>query len=253
MDLRRLLFHLNGLYLGLLCFALPPGVSAEPAVISPPAGRIPAVHLGPKTLDPAEEGVGRTIPDLVLHDIDEGHRRLHDLSGRRGMVVAVRDPDCPVSRRYAARFTQLSRQFVGEGFRFVFIYPSEALTPDRRRQDADILDIDGTYVGRGSFALAESLGVKSTGDVFVLDAAHRLRFRGAVDDQYGLGYTKDFPTAHYLRNALDALINDRPVSVPATSAPGCYIDADPAKDHAFPPLQDGHMLSLSGGSGRPAG
>jgi hypothetical protein len=197
--------------------------------------------------------VGRTIPDLVVHGIDERHRRLYDLGGSRGMIVVIRDPDCPVSRRYAARITRLARQFLGQGFRFVFIYPSEALNPVQRRQDADILDIEGTYVGRGSFALAESLGVRSTGDVFVLDAAHRLRFRGAVDDQYGLGYTKDFPTAHYLRNALDALVRGHPVPVPATSAPGCYIDADPAKDNAFPPLQDGHMLSRSADGGRPAG
>ena len=43
------------------------------------------------------------------------------------------------------------------------------------------------------------------GDVFVLDAQQRLRFRGAVDNQYGIGYTRQFASQQLLRNALDAL------------------------------------------------
>ena len=81
------------------------------------------------------------------------------------------------------------------------------------------------------------------GEVFVLDTGHRLRFRGAVDDQYGLGYTKDVATRHYLRHALDALIEGEPVQTPATSAPGCVIDADPEKDRLFQPVADGQMIS----------
>lgn len=91
--------------------------------------------------------------------------------------------------------------------------------------------------------MADELGVKSAGDVFVLDNEHRVRYRGAVDNQYGLGYTRDVPTRHYLRNALDALKEGRKIVTPATAAPGCYIDADPAKDQLIWPLPAGQMLS----------
>mgnify|MGYP000582630859 CR=1 FL=1 len=131
----------------------------------------------------------------------------------------------------------------GNDFHFVFIYPSVDLTTEERANDAQMFGPHGVYAERGSFALAELLGVTSTGDVFVLDREHRLSYRGAVDDQYGLGYTRDVPTAHYLRNALDDLRESRPVRVPATSAPGCYIDADPAKDRLIPSMPGGHLLS----------
>ncbi len=110
-------------------------------------------------------------------------------------------------------------------------------------EDARRLAIPGVYVDRGSFALAEALGVKSTGDVFVLDSEYRLRYRGAVDDQFGLGYTRDFPSRHFLRNALDALRDGDEIETPATAAPGCYIDADPAKDRLFQNLPGGQMVS----------
>lgn len=217
-------------------------VKDDPIDISPPSGRIPSVYLGPRMLDPVEHRIGQAIDNHELTGIDGAVRRLHKASGERGTVVVVRDPECPVSQRYGPRIKRLATQFA-DGFGFVFIYPNVDLSAEQRAQDAGSLGVDGTYTQRGSFTLAESLGVNSTGDVFVLDAQHRLRYRGAVDDQYGLGYTRDFPTAHYLRNALDDLSAGRPVSTPATSAPGCYIDADHAKDQLLPQVPGDHLLS----------
>jgi len=78
--------------------------------------------------------------------------------------------------------------------------------------------------------------VVSTGDAFLLDADNKLIYRGAIDDQYGFSYTRDAPTHNYLRNAMDDLLQGRPIKVQATSAPGCVIDADPAKDRLFPDI-----------------
>ena len=226
----------------LLLITSTPLGAAELEEISPPAGRTPAVSLGPRELDPVTQRIGRTIPDTELMGIDGRVHRLHETTGRLGTVVVVRDPECPVSRRYGPRIKRLAGTYA-EDFHFVFIYPSVDLTASQRADDARMFGLKGLYADRGSFALAELLGVTSTGDVFVLDRAHRLSYRGAVDDQYGLGYTRDLPTAHYLRNALDDLRQSRPVRVPATSAPGCYIDADPAKDRLMPAVPGGHLLS----------
>ena len=217
--------------------------SADHAAISPPPGRVPAIWLGPQELDPLQVGIGRQIPGLEVRSIDGRSHRLHRVPGRRGTVIVVRDPGCPVSQRYRPRISALARQFGEQGFEFVFIYPNDKLSDEERAEDARRLAIPGVYVDRGSFALAEALGVKSTGDVFVLDSEYRLRYRGAVDDQYGLGYTRDFPSRHYLRNALHALRNGDEIETPATAAPGCYIDADPAKDRLFQDLPGGQMIS----------
>jgi len=127
-----------------------------------------------------------------------------DYMGRRGTVIVVSDPGCPVLRRYGSRISKLARSFSADGYGFVFIYPNEELKTEQRTQDAE----------------------------------HRLRYRGAVDDQYGLGYTRDFPSQHYLRNALESLQQGREVETP-----GCYIDADPAKDRLLPQLPGGEMFS----------
>jgi hypothetical protein len=206
-------------------------------------GREATVYLGPEELAPEEAAIGKRIPDVTLGLIGGGESGLYAGAGSRGTVVVVRDPECPVSRRYGPRIAKLARRFGSAGFGFVFIYLNEELDAARLREDAQALGVSGTFAARGSFALADALGVKSTGEVFVLDAGHRLRFRGAVDDQYGLGYTKDVATRHYLRHALEALLEGEPVQTPATSAPGCVIDADPEKDRLFQPAVDGQMIS----------
>jgi hypothetical protein len=178
-----------------------------------------------------------------LAGIDGNPHRLYERNSTHGTVVVVRDPACPVSRRYGPRIAELAEHFGQRGFAFVFIYPSVDLNHAQRVSDARTLGIDGIYAERGSFALAEYLGVKSTGDVFVLDRERRIRYRGAIDDQFGLGYTRDAPTSHYLRNALEDVHADRPVRIPATAAPGCYVDADPAFDLQMPQLPAGHLLS----------
>ena len=227
----------------LLLLGLSAASLAESGPISPPADRVPAVWLGPQVLEPGEAGVGRQIPDMPVRGIDGRFHSLYLANGRRGTVVVVRDPDCPVSRSYGPRISRLAKHYSKTGFGFLFIYPSETLDSDQRRKDRQTLDVPGIFVDKGSFAVAEALGVKSTGDVFVLDADFRVQYRGAVDDQYGLGYTRDIPTHHYLRNALDAIANGREITTPATAAPGCFIDADPAKDGLIESLPAGQMLS----------
>lgn len=198
--------------------------------------------LGPEIFEPEEAGIGKVIDDIPFERLDRKKSSLRAMAGEKGTVVVVRDPECPVSTRYGPRVANMARAYTAEGFRFIFIYLNNNVASKALRDDARALQAPGVKVGKGSFKLAEVLGVKSTGDVFVLDSRRRLIYRGAVDDQYGFGYTQDTPTHNYLRNALDALLYGRPVAEPATLAPGCIIDADPAKDELFP-IPPGGALS----------
>lgn len=192
--------------------------------------RVPSGHVSPEILDPEKHGIGKAISDVLLESLFGGYASLQDSRGDVGTVIVVRDPECPVSRAYGPRQAQMARDYQARGFNFVVLYLNEELSQLDLVRDASGFDGPALFVKGGQEKLAAQLGVSSTGDVFVLDARQRLRYRGAVDDQYGIGYTRDFATRRLLRNALDALFRGEPVAIPATSAPGCFIDADPAKD-----------------------
>ena len=84
--------------------------------------------------------------------------------------------------------------------------------------------------------LVQQLAATTTTEVFLLDAARTLVYRGALNDQYGLGYTKENPQHHYLRDALTAMLRGEPAELVATSAPGCALDLPSPKVVASTPV-----------------
>lgn len=210
--------------------------------IEPPSDRIPAQWLGPQPMNLQKAKIGQQMSDVRLTRLFGGYTTLHESAGPAGTVVVVRDPECPVSRAYGPRVAELSQRFAAVGFNFVILYLNESLDDLTLARDAGGFDGPAVFVTDGGFKLAEQLGVHSTGDVFVLDPQQRIRYRGAVDDQYGLGYTKELPDRHLLLDALLALLRGQEVADPAMSAPGCYIDADPATDNGFEPLSGQQLL-----------
>ena len=73
-------------------------------------------------------------------------------------------------------------------------------------------------------AITDALSASSTTEVFFLDSARTVLYRGAVDDQYGLGYQLDAPRQTFLIDAIDSLLASRPIATPATTAPGCLVE-----------------------------
>ena len=62
----------------------------------------------------------------------------------------------------------------------------------------------------------------------MLDSRRTLVYRGAVDDQYGIDYTKTEAGPPLLAAALDDLVAGRRIRTPATRAPGCELGLAPA-------------------------
>ena len=65
--------------------------------------------------------------------------------------------------------------------------------------------------------MANAYGPKATPHVFVFDAQRKLRFEGRIDNSQRESLVKTQDT----RNAIDALLADRPVAVEHTGVFGC--------------------------------
>ncbi len=133
--------------------------------------------------------------------------------GDKGLVVAIGGADCPVAQRYRPALSRLEESYRSRGIGFVSL---------------DVKSTEGA-------SFAHALEATTTSEVFLFDRARTLRYRGAIDDQYGIGYSKPAPTRSYLPDAIDALLATGEVAVEATTAPGCVLavdGADPAAPEA---------------------
>ena len=93
----------------------------------------------------------------------------------------------------------------------------------------------GRYVHDTDGKLTAALGATATTEVFVLDAARTVLYRGAIDDQYGLGYALDAPRNEIPHaRGLDEALAGKPPVIGATTAPGCALEPDAMKAKAVP-------------------
>jgi len=196
---------------------------------APPAGDGPDLDETRRPMrlaDPREHLVGRLVADLEFTDVNGRAGRLSDTPGT--IVIALRDESCPVSKRYGPRLAALEREYAGRGVTFVFINVGAPGDLDPVRTAIAQHGFGGRYAIDRDGRIARALRAGSTTEVFLLDSARTLRYRGAVDDQYGIGYNLDAPRTEHLRRALDAVLAGGEVDPAATTAPGCFLAFDPA-------------------------
>jgi mono/diheme cytochrome c family protein/thiol-disulfide isomerase/thioredoxin len=185
----------------------------------------------PQLLKGGEYGVGRMVPEMALKDLAGREVKL-GAAGSKATVVACFGASCPLSNKFAPELARLEKEFAAQKVAFVF------LNPIAGDQAADLEKYVATYgltspvVHDAEGRLAQALGAATTTDVFVLDAARTLVYRGAINDQYGLGYSKDAPLRTYLRDALAAVLCGGAPTVAATTAPGCALDLPQPADAA---------------------
>jgi peroxiredoxin/mono/diheme cytochrome c family protein len=170
-------------------------------------------------------GVGQRVDNFTLRDVASGELvSLYSFRGKRAGVLVFTGTDCPVSNLYLPRLVELARAYEEKGVVVLAInanaHESEAEVAEHARAnglDFPVLKDPGNVV-------ADQLKAERTCEALVLDGKARLRYRGAIDDQYGLGTRKDGPSQSYVAEALDAVLAGREVATTSTPVVGCPID-----------------------------
>jgi peroxiredoxin len=183
---------------------------------------------GPKEADsnlPIDRGLMQRFSNFTLKDVTSGRTTtLYGYQGRKGIVLVFLGNDCPVGNLYVPRLIELNREFRTQG---VVMLGINSNAHDAEKDVARFVRESGIDFGvlkDPGNTVADSALVERTCEVILLDGAARIRYRGAIDDQYGKGTNKGAPSHAYLRDAVTALLADKTIKVPATQVVGCLLD-----------------------------
>jgi mono/diheme cytochrome c family protein len=182
---------------------------------------------GPLLDRPGDLGVGRLVADAGGTDLAGKPCRLAALPGNRGLVVAMSGASCPISKRYLPSLVALEKELGARGLTLLVVNPMAGEDPADIRAQVAAAGLRSPYVHDKTGDLARALGARTTAEVFLLDEHRTLRYRGALDDQYGVDYSRAQPSRRFLRDAAEAMLDGRPIEVAATTAPGCELDLKP--------------------------
>ncbi|MFM9167969.1 MAG: redoxin family protein [Verrucomicrobiota bacterium] len=197
-------------------------LTPSPATTQP--AKKAAVTSGPEKLKPGEVGIGRMIDDLVFTTLDGQNLSLSGFKDKKGLVVIMTSATCPVSKRYLPSVAKLSAELKSQGLGLLLVNALGSEKPEDIRAQLSVAGISAPYVHDTDQQLSLALGARTTTEVFLLDPARTLVYRGALDDQYGINYNLDAPKHAYLRDAIAALLRGEKPAVQATAAPGCELD-----------------------------
>lgn len=137
---------------------------------------------------------------------------------------------CPVARRYVPRMLQLAADYRARGVQFIAVNVS----PDDPLEDVAQFAMEYGFtfpvVKDSTFNVVKALGVSRTPEVALLDKNFTKIYQGRVDDQYRLGGVRPEATRHDLADAVDALLEGRPVPASQVPAEGCVVTVPASED-----------------------
>jgi mono/diheme cytochrome c family protein len=216
----------------------PPPKTVQPPAAkkpTPPAAKAPATKAPvPATKAPAVAVAklyatgflpGDRVQNIAFTDIAGKPGTLLTAGGTKGTVIVSRDAECPVTQRYGPRLAEFEKEYGAKGFNFVYL----DVTPHTKAEaKADLAkyNLTSRAILDANKVVRTALRLASTAEAFVIDAAGTLRYRGSIDDQYGINVHKDAPTKTWLRDALDKVARGEEPLVTKTEAAGCMLDVD---------------------------
>ena len=204
----------------------PPSESA-PADSAAPSPAEPPVREGPKPVRPGDHGIGLRPADVAFADLAGTPQSLAKVADGRITVVAMTSTSCPLSRKYLPTLEELVNTS-GGGIAWVLVNPVATDAPAEMRAAAARFGDRVIYVHDAEGTLAAAVGAVTTTDVVVLAADRTVAYHGAIDDQYGFGYSLEAPRKRFLADALAAIRAGEEPPVSATEAPGCVLDTPAA-------------------------
>jgi len=149
-----------------------------------------ATRVAPQPVTELAANMDQPAPQLLATDLDGRAFNLRQYAAGSPVVVALTSTTCPLCRKYGPTLAGLEQKFRDQGVKFVYVVSiaTDALNDARRLREE--LGWTGPVLLDRNQELVQALQAETTTEAFLYDQELTLRYRGAVDDQYGLGYTK---------------------------------------------------------------
>lgn len=172
----------------------------------------------------AAVSVGATAKDTgSLRDLLGNGVRLADIEGDT-VVLTFLGVDCPLANLYTAKLVKMHEEYHKRGVTFVAVYANRPETLDQVATHAYEHDLPFLIVKDFNAEFADSLGVSRTPTAVVLDGKGIMKYRGRIDDQYGVASRRPKARRTELRDAVDAVLAGETVKHSEVPADGCPLN-----------------------------
>jgi len=132
--------------------------------------------------------------------------------------------DCPIANQYSPEIRRLHQLYAPRGVAFWLVHCDSEETETSVREHDRHYDLSLPVIMDLNQSLARRCQVEVVPSAAVFSARDELVYHGRIDDRFAdIGRERPQASKHDLAEALEAILDHRPVPTPTTSAVGCYI------------------------------
>ncbi len=171
--------------------------------------------------------LGTTAPDFQLKDlVSDKLISLAYFADKKAILVMFICKHCPYVKHIENELSKIGQDYANSDLGIVAISSNDASSypedsPESLKKYAESMTFKFPFCYDESQEIAKSYTAACTPDFFLFDAAKQLVYRGQLDDSRP-GNDKAV-TGKDLREAIEAVLNKRPVSVDQKPSAGCNI------------------------------
>ena len=175
--------------------------------------------------------LGSTAPmsEVKMKNVGGGERSISEVKGENGTLVIFSCNSCPWVVAWEDRIAEIGSAYEKKGFGVIVINANDPQqVPDdgfeemiKRSKDRGFAF---PYVVDTTSDVARAFGATRTPEVFLFDKGGLLVYHGAIDDN---AKNSEGVEIHYLKDALEAVLQGKEIGRKGTKALGCSIKFRP--------------------------
>jgi peroxiredoxin len=169
--------------------------------------------------------IGSKIPEFNLTGIDGKTYSLESFKKSKGLIIIFSCNHCPYVQAYEGRIKAIQSDYKDKGITVVAInsnddanYPDDSFENMKKR--AAEQNFNFIYLRDEDQSVAREFDATHTPEIFLFDEDRKLVYHGKIDDNW---QEPEKAVNHYLRNALNEMLEGKEISVPETYSIGCTI------------------------------
>ncbi len=134
-------------------------------------------------------------------------------------------PECPLCENYTKDFKDLYQEYSVKGVSFYGVFPGDYYSEERIMRYFKEYELPITPVIDLEFEMASYFQAEITPECVLVDTDGKIIYQGKLDNWLlELGRRKRTIDNYYLRDAINAHLNNNEVEVKRTKAIGCFIE-----------------------------
>ena len=169
--------------------------------------------------------IGEKLPEFNLPGVDSKNYSSSVFKDSKVLIVMFTCNHCPYVKAYESRLVYLQNEYKEQGVSFVAINSNDEITyPEDSYENmikrAKEKNYNFPYLRDKTQSIAKVFGASYTPEIYVFDEKRTLQYHGRIDDNW---QEPEKVTKHNLKEAIEAILSNKPVERAETQAIGCTV------------------------------